>query len=95
MSNLPQTRNNMRAGLITLTLLVATTANAEQEELREIAETSANTRIVEVDNNNTTEGNNNAGKPVRHDLQEQPVKMIVGGQSEDGVLKEIIVSPEK
>lgn len=84
----------MRAIIASLALAFAASVYAG-EEPEYSADPKQDGRVTEFETKQAADINNTVARPVKKELQERPVKMIVGGQSTDGVAKEVIVSPEQ
>lgn len=69
----------------------ATTMADERIDLNKVEKIDKNQSTIET--KSTAAGIKNA--QPRPELRERPVKMIVGGQSEDGVAKEHVIPVEK
>lgn len=74
-------------------VLMATVYAEEDPEISTSA--SLNGRVIEVETGESANANNTDDRSEKKELQKQSVKMIVGGQSTDGVAKEVVVSPEQ
>ncbi len=82
----------MRSIWICLLSLLVSLAYAGEELTDQVNVSPDNSRITEYENNNKV-STENLVEPEQPTLQEQPVRMIVGGESEDGVARKIIVAP--
>ncbi len=82
----------MRLAIAYVLALFVTALQAGEELAEQELKEKEDTRIVEYEQNIqvTTEGEK---KVMPQQLQESPVRMIVGGDSEDGVARKIIVAP--
>lgn len=85
----------MRAVVVSLTLVFAATVYAGEEPGEPDIPNKLDGQIIDIETGQATDDNSTDVRPVKKELQKQSVKMIVGGQSTDGVAKEIVVSPEQ
>lgn len=72
-------------------LLSTMVVMAEESEIETVATTSEQNQIIEIDTNNKV-NDERTNESVQHSKK---IQMIVGGDSEDGVAKQVTIRPDQ